>query len=176
MCVCCVLLYLCIRASIYVCVCAHSCLFVFIFKHLCLYVCVFCAHCFVCMLMCVCVFSGPSTPPADLQLSALDSSSVLVSWRPPLEPNGIIISYRILFSCNVSQPEHLWTNSTHNGASNTRTYTHTHTHTCTTHTLNQHKPLCLTHTHTTHTHTHTHFLKENKQETAEPLTERLFLT
>ncbi|XP_031442790.1 immunoglobulin superfamily DCC subclass member 4 isoform X2 [Clupea harengus] len=58
----------------------------------------------------------PSTPPADLQLSALDSSSVLVSWRPPLEPNGIIISYRILFSCNVSQPEHLWTNSTHNGS------------------------------------------------------------
>ncbi|XP_062381427.1 immunoglobulin superfamily DCC subclass member 4 [Sardina pilchardus] len=57
----------------------------------------------------------PSTPPADLQLNALDSSSVLVSWRPPVEPNGIITSYRILFSCNLSQPEHLWTNSTHSG-------------------------------------------------------------
>ncbi|XP_029283903.1 immunoglobulin superfamily DCC subclass member 4 isoform X2 [Cottoperca gobio] len=50
----------------------------------------------------------PSTPPEELQLSALDSSSVLASWRPPLEPNGIIISYRILFSGNLSQPEHLW--------------------------------------------------------------------
>ncbi|XP_041930380.1 immunoglobulin superfamily DCC subclass member 4 isoform X1 [Alosa sapidissima] len=58
----------------------------------------------------------PSTPPADLQLSALDSSSVLVSWRPPVEPNGIITSYRILFSCNLSQPEHLWTNNTHSGS------------------------------------------------------------
>lgn len=52
--------------------------------------------------------SGPSTPPEELQLNALDSSSVLVSWRPPLEPNGIIISYRILYSGNLSQPEHLW--------------------------------------------------------------------
>lgn len=51
---------------------------------------------------------GPSTPPEELQLNALDSSSVLVSWRPPLEPNGIIISYSILYSGNLSQPEHLW--------------------------------------------------------------------
>lgn len=50
----------------------------------------------------------PSTPPEELQLSALDSSSVLVSWRPPLEPNGIIISYKILYSGNLSQPEHMW--------------------------------------------------------------------
>lgn len=52
--------------------------------------------------------SGPSTPPEELQLNALDSSSVLVSWRPPLEPNGIIISYWILYSGNLSQPDHLW--------------------------------------------------------------------
>ncbi|KAK5873705.1 hypothetical protein PBY51_018721 [Eleginops maclovinus] len=58
----------------------------------------------------------PSTPPEDLQLSALDSSSVLVSWRPPLEPNGIIISYRILFSGNLSQPEHLWENLSQDGS------------------------------------------------------------
>ncbi|KAM3876639.1 immunoglobulin superfamily DCC subclass member 4 [Diretmus argenteus] len=57
----------------------------------------------------------PSTPPEELQLSALDSSSVLVSWRPPLEPNGIIVSYRILYSGNVSQPEHLWTNLSQDG-------------------------------------------------------------
>ncbi|TKS69849.1 Immunoglobulin superfamily DCC subclass member 4 [Collichthys lucidus] len=58
---------------------------------------------------------GPSTPPEELQLSALDTSTVLVSWRPPLEPNGIIISYRILYSCNLSQPEHLWENLSRDG-------------------------------------------------------------
>ncbi|XP_078114157.1 immunoglobulin superfamily DCC subclass member 4 [Sander vitreus] len=58
----------------------------------------------------------PSTPPEELRLRALDSSSVLVSWRPPLEPNGIIISYRILFSGNLSQPEHLWENLSQDGS------------------------------------------------------------
>ncbi|XP_076612465.1 immunoglobulin superfamily DCC subclass member 4 [Chaetodon auriga] len=58
----------------------------------------------------------PSTPPEELQLSALDSSSVLVSWRPPLEPNGIIISYRILFSSNLSQSEHMWENLSQDGS------------------------------------------------------------
>ncbi|XP_047187667.1 immunoglobulin superfamily DCC subclass member 4 isoform X1 [Scophthalmus maximus] len=57
----------------------------------------------------------PSTPPEELQLSALDSSSVLVSWRPPLEPNGIIISYVLLYSGNLSQPEHLWMNLSQEG-------------------------------------------------------------
>lgn len=52
--------------------------------------------------------TGPSSPPEELQLNALDSSSVLVSWRPPLEPNGIIIGYRLLFSGNLSQPEPSW--------------------------------------------------------------------
>ncbi|XP_053348207.1 immunoglobulin superfamily DCC subclass member 4 isoform X2 [Clarias gariepinus] len=58
----------------------------------------------------------PSSPPTDLQLSAIDSSSVLVSWRPPLEPNGIIISYQMLYSGNLSQPDYLWTNQSHNGS------------------------------------------------------------
>ncbi|XP_029986812.1 immunoglobulin superfamily DCC subclass member 4 [Sphaeramia orbicularis] len=58
----------------------------------------------------------PFTPPEELQLSALDSSSVLVSWRPPLEPNGIIISYKILYSSNISQPDHLWNNLSQDGS------------------------------------------------------------
>lgn len=58
----------------------------------------------------------PSTPPEELQLSALDSSSVLVSWRPPLEPNGIIISYKILYSGNLSEPEQLWKNLSQDGS------------------------------------------------------------
>ncbi|XP_028258139.1 immunoglobulin superfamily DCC subclass member 4 [Parambassis ranga] len=58
----------------------------------------------------------PSTPPEELQLSALDSSSVLVHWRPPLEPNGIITSYRILYSGNLSEPEYLWRNVSQDGS------------------------------------------------------------
>ncbi|XP_040057530.2 immunoglobulin superfamily DCC subclass member 4 isoform X1 [Gasterosteus aculeatus] len=58
----------------------------------------------------------PSTPPEELQLSALDSSSVMASWRPPLEPNGIITSYKILFSSNLSHPEHMWENLSQDGS------------------------------------------------------------
>uniref|UniRef100_A0A669EEL5 Immunoglobulin superfamily DCC subclass member 4 n=1 Tax=Oreochromis niloticus TaxID=8128 RepID=A0A669EEL5_ORENI len=58
----------------------------------------------------------PSTPPEELQLTMLDSSSVLVSWHPPLEPNGIIISYWILYSGNLSEPEHLWKNVSQDGS------------------------------------------------------------
>ncbi|XP_076855446.1 immunoglobulin superfamily DCC subclass member 4 isoform X2 [Brachyhypopomus gauderio] len=58
----------------------------------------------------------PSSPPTDLQLSAINSFSVFVSWRPPVEPNGIIVSYRILYSGNFSQPDHLWTNLSHDGS------------------------------------------------------------
>uniref|UniRef100_A0A8C5NCD1 Immunoglobulin superfamily DCC subclass member 4-like n=1 Tax=Gouania willdenowi TaxID=441366 RepID=A0A8C5NCD1_GOUWI len=57
----------------------------------------------------------PSTPPEELHLRAVDSSSVLVSWRPPLEPNGIIIRYRILYSWNLSEPVHMWKNLSQDG-------------------------------------------------------------
>ncbi|KAL4642042.1 immunoglobulin superfamily DCC subclass member 4-like [Arapaima gigas] len=57
----------------------------------------------------------PSTPPADLHLSALDSNSVLVSWRPPVEPNGIIVEYKILYSGNSSQPDHQWSSVSRDG-------------------------------------------------------------
>ncbi|XP_072321007.1 immunoglobulin superfamily DCC subclass member 4 [Eucyclogobius newberryi] len=57
----------------------------------------------------------PSSPPEELQLNALDTSSVLVSWRPPLQPNGIIISYTILYSSNMSQSEHTWNNLSQDG-------------------------------------------------------------
>ncbi|RXN08304.1 immunoglobulin superfamily DCC subclass member 4-like protein [Labeo rohita] len=58
----------------------------------------------------------PSSPPLDMQLSALDSYSVLVSWRPPLEPNGVILTYWILYTGNISHPDHLWINLTHDGS------------------------------------------------------------
>uniref|UniRef100_A0A672MYH4 Immunoglobulin superfamily DCC subclass member 4 n=1 Tax=Sinocyclocheilus grahami TaxID=75366 RepID=A0A672MYH4_SINGR len=58
----------------------------------------------------------PSSPPLDMQLSVLDSYSVLVSWRPPLEPNGVILTYWILYTGNMSHPDHLWINLTHDGS------------------------------------------------------------
>uniref|UniRef100_A0A3P9MQ39 Immunoglobulin superfamily, DCC subclass, member 4 n=1 Tax=Oryzias latipes TaxID=8090 RepID=A0A3P9MQ39_ORYLA len=58
----------------------------------------------------------PSTPPEELQLNALNSSSVLVSWRPPLEANGIISSYKIMYSCNLSDPEHMWNSLSQDGS------------------------------------------------------------
>ncbi|XP_077451049.1 immunoglobulin superfamily DCC subclass member 4 isoform X2 [Stigmatopora argus] len=58
----------------------------------------------------------PSSPPQELRLSATDSSSVLVSWLPPLEPNGAIVGYRILYSSNLSQPEQTWRNISQDGS------------------------------------------------------------
>ncbi|XP_061557654.1 immunoglobulin superfamily DCC subclass member 4 [Phycodurus eques] len=60
----------------------------------------------------------PSSPPQELRLSSIGSSSVLASWRPPLEPNGVIVAYRILYSSNLSQPEHMWRNLSQDGSIN----------------------------------------------------------
>ncbi|KAL4594088.1 immunoglobulin superfamily DCC subclass member 4-like [Arapaima gigas] len=57
----------------------------------------------------------PSTPPAELQLTALDSSSVLVSWHPPLEPNGIIVEYKIQYFEDSGQPDNRWTTISQDG-------------------------------------------------------------
>ncbi|XP_066557349.1 immunoglobulin superfamily DCC subclass member 4 isoform X2 [Amia ocellicauda] len=57
----------------------------------------------------------PSTPPSELKLSPLNPYAVLVRWRPPLEPNGIIVVYSILYSSNSSQPDSLWSSLTREG-------------------------------------------------------------
>lgn len=61
--------------------------------------------------------AGPSTPPDELQVSALDSNTVLVSWHPPVESNGIIVEYRILYGGNSSLPDHQWSSLSCHGAS-----------------------------------------------------------
>ncbi|XP_036399807.1 LOW QUALITY PROTEIN: immunoglobulin superfamily DCC subclass member 4 [Megalops cyprinoides] len=58
----------------------------------------------------------PYTPPAEFQLTALDSNCVLVSWRPPLEANGIIVEYRILYSGNSTLPDHQWSSLSCHGS------------------------------------------------------------
>ena len=39
--------------------------------------------------------SAPGTPPENVQVTAQDSSSVVVSWQEPTEPNGRITHYTV---------------------------------------------------------------------------------
>ncbi|XP_053319119.1 immunoglobulin superfamily DCC subclass member 4 isoform X3 [Spea bombifrons] len=51
----------------------------------------------------------PSSPPADLVVHPVSQFSVQVHWRPPVESNGIIVQYLIMFSTNSSYPDEMWT-------------------------------------------------------------------
>lgn len=42
------------------------------------------------------------TPPQDLTGVILDAHSVRLSWQPPKHPNGLVLSYLILFNSKVS--------------------------------------------------------------------------
>lgn len=55
------------------------------------------------------VSSGPSTPPSDLRLQPINPYAVQVHWCPPVEPNGIIVEYVILYNANNTQPDDMWT-------------------------------------------------------------------
>ena len=44
---------------------------------------------------------APGTPPQNVQVTARDSSSVVVSWREPEEPNGRIIHYTVYVNASV---------------------------------------------------------------------------
>ncbi|KAM9311941.1 immunoglobulin superfamily DCC subclass member 4 [Gastrophryne carolinensis] len=57
----------------------------------------------------------PTSPPTDLVAQPLSQSSVQVHWRPPLESNGIIVQYLILYTSNKSYPDELWTHVTKEG-------------------------------------------------------------
>lgn len=58
---------------------------------------------------------GPSTPPSDLRLHPLNPYAVQVHWCPPVEPNGIIVEYLILYNANNTQPDDMWTLLTREG-------------------------------------------------------------
>uniref|UniRef100_A0A8C3SMA2 Immunoglobulin superfamily DCC subclass member 4 n=1 Tax=Chelydra serpentina TaxID=8475 RepID=A0A8C3SMA2_CHESE len=51
----------------------------------------------------------PSTPPSDLRLHPVNPYAVRVHWCPPVEPNGIIVEYVILYNANNTQPDDMWT-------------------------------------------------------------------
>uniref|UniRef100_A0A3B3DH60 Receptor-type tyrosine-protein phosphatase F n=1 Tax=Oryzias melastigma TaxID=30732 RepID=A0A3B3DH60_ORYME len=51
---------------------------------------------------------APSSPPLHVQARMLSSSTMLVQWEPPEEPNGQIRGYRVYYSPDMSPPLSAW--------------------------------------------------------------------
>ena len=47
-------------------------------------------------LLCLCI-AGPETPPVNCEATAIDSTTIMVTWSPPVMPNGIIINYTVSY-------------------------------------------------------------------------------
>uniref|UniRef100_A0A670ZIE0 Immunoglobulin superfamily DCC subclass member 4 n=1 Tax=Pseudonaja textilis TaxID=8673 RepID=A0A670ZIE0_PSETE len=67
------------------------------------------------MVECSTLPDRPSTPPSDLRLHPINPYAVQLHWCPPLEPNGIIVEYTILYNANCTQPDEMWTLLTKEG-------------------------------------------------------------
>lgn len=51
---------------------------------------------------------APSSPPLHVQARMLSSSTMLVQWEPPEEPNGQIRGYRVYYSTEHDEPLSAW--------------------------------------------------------------------
>ncbi|XP_069007105.1 protein tyrosine phosphatase receptor type Fa isoform X2 [Embiotoca jacksoni] len=51
---------------------------------------------------------APSSPPLHVQARMLSSSTMLLQWEPPEEPNGQIRGYRVYFSSDQDAPLSAW--------------------------------------------------------------------
>ncbi|XP_034386397.1 protein tyrosine phosphatase receptor type Fa isoform X1 [Cyclopterus lumpus] len=51
---------------------------------------------------------APSSPPLHIQARMLSSSTMLVQWEPPEEPNGQIRGYRVYYSSDHDSPLSAW--------------------------------------------------------------------
>ncbi|XP_034439936.1 protein tyrosine phosphatase receptor type Fa isoform X5 [Hippoglossus hippoglossus] len=51
---------------------------------------------------------APSSPPLHVQARMLSSSTMLVQWEPPEEPNGQIRGYRVYYSSTHNTPLSAW--------------------------------------------------------------------
>ncbi|XP_074492945.1 protein tyrosine phosphatase receptor type Fa isoform X4 [Sebastes fasciatus] len=51
---------------------------------------------------------APSSPPLHIQARMLSSSTMLVQWEPPEEPNGQIRGYRVYYSSEHEAPLNAW--------------------------------------------------------------------
>ena len=43
------------------------------------------------------IFAAPSGPPLNVALTDITSTSMTVSWDPPVEPNGKIVGYKVIY-------------------------------------------------------------------------------
>jgi len=48
-------------------------------------------------------FAAPSDPPQNVLFTLLTTTTVLLSWSPPNEPNGIIQYYTIYYTDNYTE-------------------------------------------------------------------------
>ncbi|XP_048108105.1 protein tyrosine phosphatase receptor type Fa isoform X22 [Alosa alosa] len=51
---------------------------------------------------------APSSPPLHVQARMLSSSTMLVQWKPPEEPNGQIRGYRVYYTEDLQSPLSTW--------------------------------------------------------------------
>ena len=51
------------------------------------------------MIMCVPLFSVPSSPPGNAIVAVVSSTEILVTWTivPPIDQNGVITRYEVLY-------------------------------------------------------------------------------
>nr|XP_044626537.1 receptor-type tyrosine-protein phosphatase F isoform X9 [Equus asinus] len=51
---------------------------------------------------------APSSPPRRVQARMLSSSTMLVQWEPPEEPNGLVRGYRVYYTPDSRRPLSAW--------------------------------------------------------------------
>ena len=56
-------------------------------------------------------------PPNKVTVKAVSTSVVLVTWKAPLSPNGIITGYNVLYSDDDSLPLNQWSSQSASGHS-----------------------------------------------------------
>ena len=57
------------------------------------------------------LFSVPSGPPLNVQIDSTTSTSFTLTWDPPLEPNGIILGYDVMYyECDEPNKKNIYDN------------------------------------------------------------------
>lgn len=57
------------------------------------------------------LFSVPSGPPQNVKIDSTTSTSFTLTWDPPLEPNGIILGYEVMYyECDKSNKKNIYDN------------------------------------------------------------------
>ena len=58
--------------------------------------------------------SVPEDPPQNVEILAIDSTALHLSWREPSIPNGVIVAYHVSYNVSSSEEKALDTNTTKN--------------------------------------------------------------